>query len=350
MKRRMMQGLMAGVACATLTLGIVGSMGAPTALASSPLSLLPTTTTVAASPSTIVSTNTNGDPNFVPQTTTITATVSIVVVNGLLVTPGGLGGTVGFVAADPEGDVILLGTAPVSSCLLTLHRCTASVSSNKFFVAPADSTLGATNWRVTAVYSGDLLSRGSMGSNTVVATTGDDTSCVTGAGCYTSVTNGDGSAEIDLYAPCFTNCDDPPGTFNQYVGFGGPTMSDCTGGNNPVDGHGVSTNGVLGFPNYASTPTNPMEIDYTLFGAAAVAQEGLTDPNSICYSASAPFVTGTGATSPYDAVSQEYEGTLAACNGSDSNLPCYFNSYYNSDVPSFTIDIYADVDGGPGKH
>jgi hypothetical protein len=350
MKRRIRQGLMAGVACATLTLGIVGSMGAPTALASSPLRILPTTTTVAASPSTIVSTNGDGNPNFVPESTTLTATVSIVVVNGLLVTPGGLGGSVGFMATDREGDVLLLGTAPVSSCLLILNQCTASLPSNKFFVAAADSTLGATNWTVTAVYSGDLLAKGSSGSNTVIATTGDDSSCVVGEGCFTSVTNGDGSAEIDLIAPCFNNCGDPPGKFNQYVGFGGPTMTDCAGGNNPVDQNGVSTNGVLAFPASASTANNPMQIDYTLFGAAAVAQEGLSDPNSICYSASAPFVTGDGSTTPFDPVSQEYEGTLAACNGTDSNLPCHFNSFYDSGTPSFTIDILADVDGGPGKH
>jgi hypothetical protein len=359
----MMQGLMAGVAGATLTLGIVGSLGAPAALAAPPTQILPTTTTVQASPSTIVSSQgttagSYGNTAFVPQSTKITATVSIALVNGLLVTPGGLGGNVGFMAQDREGDVLLLGSVPVSSCLLIVHRCTATVPSNAFFVSPADATLGATNWLVTAIYSGDLLSKGSNNSTTVVATTGNESSCITGEGCYTAAVNGDGSAEIQLYAPCFLNCGDPPGTFNQYVGFGGPTMTACAGGNNPVDGNGVSTNGVLAFPTYASTPTNPMEIVYSLFGPTAIAQESLPDPNSICYSASQPFVTANGTVTPYDPVSQEYEGALAACNGTDSNLPCYYNSYSTPGTvgpPSysdayFTIDIYANVDGGPGKH
>ncbi len=122
-------GLVAAVAGASATL-------APSASAAG---VLPTTTTLAAAPAA----STAGD------TVTLTATVKVLGLPGLGVTPTG---PVAFTASNGSGTTAL-GTSPIGSCLLT--TCTAALSTTGI---PAGSTT------VTATYAGDTLAAASSGS------------------------------------------------------------------------------------------------------------------------------------------------------------------------------------------
>jgi len=104
--------------------------------------LLPTTTTLSVSNAQI----TEGDP------VTLTATVQISGVGGLLVTPSG---TVAYTASTPGGPVVQLGTAPLASCVLTLSQCRSTLTT-------AQLPVGAVT--VTAHYSGDQVTQPSTGS------------------------------------------------------------------------------------------------------------------------------------------------------------------------------------------
>jgi hypothetical protein len=104
--------------------------------------LLPTSTTVSASPGTV----------FVGQTTNITATVGFL---DLLITPTG---SVSFTATD-GGPTLVLGSASLSSpCLILLISCTATIQAT--FPSPG-------LYSVTASYGGDVLSNPSLGATTV---------------------------------------------------------------------------------------------------------------------------------------------------------------------------------------
>jgi hypothetical protein len=123
---------------------ILAMIAATLAVTASPAraAVLPTTTTLGVSNAQI----TAGD------TVTLTATVKITGVGGLLVTPSG---TVAYAATTPGGAVVQLGTAPVTGCLLTLSQCVSKLTT---------SALPVGTVTVTARYGGDAVTQPSSGT------------------------------------------------------------------------------------------------------------------------------------------------------------------------------------------
>ena len=123
---------------------ILSMMAATLAVTAAPAHalVLPTTTTLSVSNAQI----TEGD------TVTLTATVQISGLGGLLVTPSG---TVAYTATTPGGPVVQLGTAPLASCLLTLSQCRSTLATAQLPLGPVT---------VTARYGGDLVTQPSTGT------------------------------------------------------------------------------------------------------------------------------------------------------------------------------------------
>lgn len=127
---------------ASLPLAAVGLVSAPAG------AVVPTTTTVSASPTSSV----QGDP------VTLTATVSIQNVGGVLVTPSR---QVDFTAT-AGGPTVQLGSAQLpSGCLLTVTSCSASLTT---------TALPVGNVTVTATYVGDSVASSSSGTTQVTVT------------------------------------------------------------------------------------------------------------------------------------------------------------------------------------
>jgi hypothetical protein len=130
----------------------MGTMAGATPAGAATLPFLSTTTTVSVSPAA-------GIP------TSATATVSLELVNGLLITPSG---SVTFVESN-DGRIVPLGSAPLSKCLLglpsllgiTQATCSATVSLTGYGFCYIGT--------VTASYSGatDLIAKPSVGSDAV---------------------------------------------------------------------------------------------------------------------------------------------------------------------------------------
>jgi hypothetical protein len=352
-------GLLVGIS----TIAFTGSTGAALQL-----NLLATSTTVSASPNVVVSSSPSA--GFVPQSTTLAVAVTLAPLGGLLVSPSG---SVTFTAVDGEGDTIQLGSAKVSTCLLTLIKCNADLSTNAFYVTTADqnSGLDGTKWTVTASYPGDLVAKPSTGFTTVWATTGNSMLCDTSDFCEVDATNGDGSASIDLSQDCLVNCDEesavhgaalhgdalhgnavtPAATgstsYTVWAGFGAPQMGSCPNGNTPLDPAGDSQNAYVNFPPGATSFTNSEDITYTLYGATADAQNG----EPFCYSQSTPFTQTDGSTSPFNATLGDYEGYPPVCASETSPEPCTNPPVFTSGSPdTWSISVFADTDPGIGKH
>jgi hypothetical protein len=353
--------LLGSVAAVTLA----GASGAAPVLA-----VQSTTTSVVGTPAEVVTAE-PGNPGYVAEPTSLVATVTASPIGGLLVTPGG---KVTFTAKDAYGATIALGSKSVGVCLLTLLKCTATLSTNAFYVAPQDTTAGGTTWTVTASYPGDTVTTGSSGQTKITALTGSTQECSVAGGCFVSAENGDDTAFISLNIECTTACSDiesvmkpaeaPRETANlsnaanaSYVaeaGFGAPTMASCLGGNDPTDTAGVSTNGYVEWPAADVTASDPAYVEYQLYGATADAQDALSDPSSICYSQLAPFTQADGSPAVFDAALNQYEGVPAACSSNGGAFPCSQPWSYQAaedDNPSvYSITVETDTDPGTGRH
>jgi hypothetical protein len=340
-----------------LMVGLTTTAVVTPASAALQLGLLPTSTTVSASQNTVVVQST--DPSFVPQSTVLTATVKLAPVGGLLITPSGV---VTFTARDAHGDTINLGSAPVSACLLSLTKCTAAVTTNKFYVATADQANGGTTWTVTASYPGDLVAKPSNGTTTVYALTGDSQSCTTSSSCDIFVWNSNHSASIDMFQGCLTGCSYSAAllqnsvksnaaaannSYTVWAGFGGPLMAACPGGNAPTDDNGVSQNAYVNFPPSATSFTNSEQITYTLYGITADYENG----KPFCYSQLTPFTQSDHTTSPFDPTLGVYEGNPPQCLTATTPEPCTSAPLFSTGEPhTWTVTIYTDTDPGVGRN
>jgi hypothetical protein len=360
LKHRLMAPL---AAVALLISGAAVLLAGPAASAATSLQILATTTSVSATPSVVVAASLD-DPSFTPQSTTLTATVTEAPLGGLVVTPTG---KVTFRATDAHGASIALGSKNVGLCLLTLVKCTASLSTNGFRVDPLDATAGGTTWTVTASYPGDTLAKPSMGTTEVTAATGDTSTCETNASCYVSSTNGDDSAFVSLSIDCVSHCittsvrqesaaptinaaaGPPPTMYSISTGFGFPSMSSCPGGNSALDPSGVSQNADMWFPSSVVSAARPADITYELIGSTADAQAALPDPTSFCYAQTGEFTQANGTPAPFDAATGQFEGNPPACTA--AVFPCKHDESYVAGEPStWEIQVEALIDPGAGKH
>jgi hypothetical protein len=332
-----------------------------------------TATTLSASPSSVVASS--NDPDFVAESTTLSAVVSFPQKGATSFLPGG---TVTFSATDPHGDTLSLGSSPLSACPEANEYC-ASLTSNLFFVSPDDTAAGVTVWTVMAAYSGgsgpkysagEFGAAPSSGTTTVDATTGQFVQCESEEGCNDFAYNADETAEVTLSLPCQVDCyysgprqsaaaeivalrennPEEPSGFDEYVGFGAADMADCQLPGADIDEGGISQNALAEFPDNEVSQSEPATIIYTLFDQYALDQGESANPDLICYSQSVQFTTASGTKALFDAPLDQYEGDPPLCNTKDTNLPCISQTVFNSEVPYWSVWILSDVDPGAGKH
>jgi hypothetical protein len=284
--------------------------------------LLPTTTTVTASPAT----STAGDP------VTLTATVSTLGLPGLGVTPTG---SVAFTASDGSSTTSL-GAATLGSCLLT--TCSASITTSAI---PAGST------SVTASYAGDLLSAASSGSASITVTPPPDpepepdveTTIVCGPEvqvCTTPViTSNDGSTTL-------TASSDGPQTIHTAL-FGDGDL-DCPGRTDTPPGAEAE------FTN--SSETSGMTVTYRLTpgpAAKAMKAEYKKHPNYLgCFGSEYQFNGFTnGVHGPANASGNMFVAQLASCTFTGGVPPC-FDVQNNSQFESNSGDMKILIRTKPG--
>jgi hypothetical protein len=263
--------------------------------------LLPTTTTVTASPSSA----TVGTP------VTLTATVSALGLPGLAVLPTG---SVTFTSTDGT-TTTPVGTAPIGSCLLT--SCTASITTAAL---PAGTT------SVTGTYSGDGTSAPSSGSTPVTitspTTTGSSSTvtCAAGALCDTgTVVSTETKTTLDVVSS--------PSASSQTVSAqleGGKTLH-C-----PSD----TDNQVGALATFDSTASDSVKtVTYTgkTNTGQAMKNNYLAHPAYVgCFGSPTPFmgyINGvyTNARPVAEPFGTFYEAQVSNCANNGGQLPCFTN-------------------------
>jgi hypothetical protein len=273
--------------------------------------LLSSTTTVSASSATA----------FVTTPVTFTATVSILGLPGLGITPTG---TVAFTATNGS-TTTALGQAALGSCLLT--TCTASLTTSAL-------TVGANN--VTGAYSGDTVANPSSGSTTVTVsflpeptpTVSDSSSCATG-GCSVTVTTPDGNNVLTVS----TGDDDGPGDDD---GDAGPhtvsaALTDGATLDCPTPAGDTAVNAAMGTFNSTGTGGKTLTRTYFDLATAQKIQANYARHTTFlgCYASPTPFngYSSTGVYGPAPLVTTPYgyfyEAYLGNCSNNSGALPCF---------------------------
>ncbi len=290
---------------------VVGGMLGVGASPASAAGILPTTTSVVASPA-------SSAINPIPfgKLVTLTATVGPL---DLLITPSG---SVTFSIVS-NGYTVPLASPKLSSCIILLSKCTASASVE----------LPSGTWVVTGSYSGDLLSATSSGATTVVVAP-EPTSPLFNEEQQTCVND-----------PCYNEYFPDPETSNtgssiQFQGtFTDYDFSVDDGFSNPS----LTCDNLPGVPDavWNVTAVDPSgqqkEVAYTVYGTPAQTLEDqwgddifntLSPDNSNeadCYGSATEFLTAAGTPAPL--VNGLFQGLLPFCAGFDDsgqapNPPC----------------------------
>jgi hypothetical protein len=308
------------VIVAMAVMGLVAAGASFVAPAASAEGLLPTTTTVAASPAT----STAGDP------VTLAATVTTLGLPGLGVTPTG---SVAFTASDGSSTTSL-GAATLGSCLLT--ACTASITTSAI---PAGST------SVTASYAGDALSAASSGSASITVAEPEpepepdvETTMVCGSDVQTCTTDvivsPDGTTTLTVSAE--------GGNQTVYAALFGDGELTCPGRDDTPPGAEAE------FTN--SSETSPKTVTYRLTpGPAAQAMKIAyhAHPDYLgCYGAPTPFngfTNGEFGPATFDPEQGLYVAQIASCSFTDGQRPCFAlqnNGNFNSNSGDMKILIH----------
>jgi hypothetical protein len=327
-------------------LASVASATVPAALLTpaSAAGLLPTTTTVAASPAA----STQGD------LVTMTASVKVLGLPGLGITPTGSVTFTAFVGSSST----TLGSAKIGSCLLT--TCTAVLTSSSLAVG--------TN-TITAAYAGDTLAAASSGSTTetvtsrfIVGTPANPVTVTCTAGpCTTGeVYSNDGasqpfghpSSSVDVASHGST------GSNTLTASLGGPSL--------PCSLPGIGQTG-----NFTSTAADVgKSVEWDVFGPDADQEEQdiLNEGNFtyICFESPTEFTAYYATNDVYTDTSSDfanygavpfdasapygggYVGLLPPC-GSEAAPPCYTSSFYstNNDFGNYFGDVINTPAGDP---
>jgi hypothetical protein len=277
-------------ALAALSLAGTGVVAAQSSQAAG---LLPTTTTVTATPSTA------GERRNVH----LVATVKVLGLPGLGVLPTG---TVTFTSDDANTNIVgLLGTAKLGFCLLT--ACTATFDTTDF-VQGADT--------YTATYSGDTVSKASAatGSVTITRNVGDysnnsSVSCLKGSRtCDAGLITDGGGTWLDTFT------DDNVGatanhTVAEQVGAGTLGCASAASGGAGALATFTDTPAVSSYKHAVYTVTDSL-------AASNLAAAFTAHPSYIgCYASDTPFLNGqTNAPATQNpADGNLYEGPLPSC-------------------------------------
>ena len=264
------------------------------AVGSAMAGLVPTSTTVLASPDLISSSG----------SATLTATVQY----GLLITPTG---TVTF--TDTTNNAVL-GKAKLSGpCLLSLKLCTAQLNVSA-------SQLSAGQNQIQASYGGDLLSAPSSGSTYLYTpeNSGDDFTCTVNEPCTDSDTSPDGSAALSVRAGASSGPD------TLLLSFSTIPLSCSTPNTGDIGVFDVTD------------PTVSDDVimhTYGVFGFNAQTAHPIVDGlgGHVCFDSPTEFTTASGAPATQQP-DGSFEGVLAPCVGglNASNAPCIEGGSFSS--------------------
>lgn len=291
---------------ALVTAGLVaGSVAASTGAQAA--GGLPSGTTMTVSPSSVA----YGTP------VTYSATVKVLGLNGLGITPTG---SITFSVKNAAGSVAPIGTAPISSCLLT--ACTATITSA---AAPLGTTTALAN------YPGDGAVAASSASTplSVGAPSGGSSSTVT---CYPSqpcdtgtVQTSDQTTSADVSTPGSSGIQ----TLSVSVGSGAlhcvePPDNEDSPRNNP-DADDIYLGALTTFSSSANDVTKT--IVYTGKGAVAANMQQITSKHPThagCYGSPTVFqgfVNGQYTTARFVTSDGLYEAVLATCDFTKKQSP-----------------------------
>jgi hypothetical protein len=250
---------------------------------------------------------------------TLKATVKVLGLNGLGITPTG---SISFSSKNAAGAVVNLGSAPISACLLT--ACTATLTTSAVPVGTVSAT---------AVYAGDgLVGPSSKTAALTVApnpTPGSATSvtCYSGQPCDTgTLKSADSTTKLDVRAD--------PSANSQTVtaSLGGGTLH-CIAGGTP-DNDGDDDDGVFvgALATFSSTATDAGKtITYTGTGATGTTmkhQYGEHTQYAGCYGSPTPFkgyTHGVYGPAPFVAADGLYVAMLSNCANNGGAIPCMTN-------------------------
>jgi hypothetical protein len=306
----------------------MGAVSLSSASAASAAGLLSSSTTVSASPGNTI----------VGSAVTLKATVKVLGLNGLGLTPRG---SVSFSATNGTA-VAPLGSVSMGFCFL--NPCTANLVTTGL-------PIGTTS--VTARYSGDGLSRPSSGSAhvSVIANPTPATSstaiCYSGQPCDTGpIVSSDGHTSLEISTA--------PSSSNQtLMGSLGTGQLQCPPAGVP-DGDNDEDDGAP-FPGalatFSSTATDVGKtIRYTGMGSLGALMEHEYSEHTTfvgCFGASHPFngyTNGVYGAAPFNAADGLFESQLSNCANNSGQRPCFTNS-----AGAGTTDTYivSTVPGDP---
>jgi Bacterial Ig-like domain (group 3) len=288
--------------------------------AASDASGLSTSTAVTASPSSTT----------VGNAVTIKATVKVLGLNGLGVTPTG---SVQFTSKNSAGATAPLGSAVLSPCLLS--SCVATLTTTAV-------PLGTVS--VTGTYGGDGLSGPSAGSTALKVAANPTPGTATAVTCYSGQTcdtgtlvSSDNTTKLDVLVAKSANAQ----TVTASLGSG--TLHCVAGGtpdNDADDDDGVFVGALATF---SSTATDAGKtITYTGTGATGqTMNHQYTEHTQYagCYASPNPFkgyTNGVYGPAPLIAADGLYEAMLSNCANNSGALPCVTNSF----TPSTGTDSY----------
>jgi len=316
---------------ALVTAGLVaGSVAAATGAQAA--GGLPSGTTMSVSPSSVA----YGTP------VTYSATVKVLGLNGLGITPTG---SITFSVKNAAGTVAPIGTAPISSCLLT--ACTATLTSA---AAPFGTTTALANYPGDGVVAPSSTSTpftvGASNSGTVV--------CYPSQPCDTgTVSSSDQSTTSELKTPGSSGFQ----TLSVSVGSGAlhcvePPDNEDSPRNNP-DADDIYLGALTTFSSSASDVVKTLI--YTGTGAVAANMQQITSKHPThagCYGSPTPFqgfVNGQYTTARFVTADQLYEAVLATCEYSKKFSPDKKTAILPCNTPSGNSTSYTwTVTAPPG--
>jgi hypothetical protein len=279
----------------TLTIaGFIAMTPSPTEAAG--LQILPTKTTVASS----------ANPAFDGAPITYSANVTILNTNLGPITPKG---TVTFQREGLDDTTVTLGTVPLSSCIILLSKCTASVTETPI-AAGAEGYLQ--HFRVTATYHGDTLSKPSSGFVDELLGYPHDCNTADEMACTSFMVSANGTTGLEVTVP---QQDGPATDYQIKIGFESAPLGCTTAGTGDTAVYDVDLPAGQG-----------KMVDHVSYGAAA--EKGKPNPDRICWQADSAFAGST----PIGG--GKFEGLLPLCGDGDNPPPCVESSWYLPPAPS----------------
>jgi hypothetical protein len=269
---------------------------------------LPSSTTLAVSP----------QSSTAGTAVTLTATIKVLGINGLGITPTG---TVTFTSKNSANQVVTLGTGTVGACLLT--TCYATLTTSSVPVGTVSAT---------ASYGGDNLVAPSSGSAalTVTQPTSPGTSstvvCYAGQPCDTgTMTSSDSTTQLDVKTPASGNTQTLSGNLSSGTlhCYEPPEKGETPDGD---DDDGVYVGALATFSSSATDVTKTITKTGTGTTGAIMKHQLAEHPTHAgCYASPKQFKGFTGGVygnAPFIAADGMYEAILGTCTYTHNVLPC----------------------------